>query len=131
MSQDKRAALFEYFKETNAPKWAQDGARLYKTLQEVPNAKIDQMYARMIQLKARAELLKQQKEKPVYKRWKSPLALFIVWGGACLYFFNAAKPDYALACLDAFIAGSYFEEFMNNAISNYFERKYARKNETP
>lgn len=126
---DKRAALFEYFKTVNSPKWANDGARLHKVLSETPNAKIDQMYARMIQLQAREQLIKKQKETPMYKRWKIPLMFFFVWGGAAVYFAHSAKPDLISCMFYAFIAGSYFEEFIQNGTYNLVEYKYKRQNE--
>jgi len=125
---DKRAALFEYFKTTNAPKWASDGARLFKTLAECPDAKIDQMHARMLQFQKRALALKIKRETPMYKRWKMPLAMLIVWGG--MGFLNAQSGDSLGSCmLCAFIAGSYFQELIDNAIHNYVEHKHKAPND--
>lgn len=129
MKIDKRAVLFEYFKTTNSPKWAKDGSRLYATLREVPDAKIDSMYQRMIQLQAREALLKKQKETPMYKRWKMPLALLALWIGFATLDVISTVPNLMNCMLCAFIAGSYFQELMSNAIYNLVEYKHRSKNE--
>ena len=124
----KRAALFEYFKTTNAPKWASDGARLFKTLAECPDAKIDQMHARMIQFQEQALALKAKKEKPMYKRWKMPLAMLLMWGTFATL--EYADPKVTLNCIFcAFIAGTYFQELLDNTAHNYVEYKNKAPND--
>ena len=127
MSQDKRAELFEYYKTIGLPKWVlTDGARLYKTLRDVPDVRIDAMHAQMIAIKVRDSKLKNTKKASMYKRWKSPLILFLTWGGFALYFANSSKPDLTVCMLYSFIAGSYFEELMINLIHNYIEKKFSK-----
>jgi hypothetical protein len=99
MSQDKRAALFEYFKAINAPKWVSNGQRLFDTLRDYPEDKVDAMYARMLEYKARAEAKKKEQEIPMYKRWKMPLIMLLIWGGfwhhSCLRTKRLHSPTYA------------------------------------
>lgn len=122
---DKRAALFEYFKEGGGDKgplsWRKDGARLYDALQKMSDGAIDQFHKRMLELKNREKTFK---ETVVYKPWKSDLFFFLFNVGMGLFFFNFGKPDYGFACFNFFLAGAYFEDLMNSSIHNYVTRKY-------
>lgn len=122
----KRAALFEYFKSINNPKWVNNGDKLFKTLSDMKDVQVDSMYQRMLQLKERSEALKKSKETPMYKRWKMPLFMLLVWGGFGIANARSGAHDIVTCMLQAFIAGSYFEELFSNLIFNYIERKYSK-----
>lgn len=122
----KRAALFEYFKQLNNPKWVSNGEKLFTSLSELKADKLDQMYSRMLELKARAEQLKKAKETPMYKRWKMPLAMLLLWSTFGVIDAMNPQAHVASCMLQAFIAGSYFEELMSNLIYNYIESKYSK-----
>lgn len=122
----KRAALFEYFKALNNPKWVTNGEKLFKALNDMKEPAVDAMYARMLELKAKSESLKKAQEAPMYKRWKMPLAMLCVWGGNTLLQIYGPNPSVGYATLCAFIAGGYFQELTDHLIYNYVEHKYSK-----
>jgi phage terminase large subunit len=125
----KRAALFEYFKRVNNPKWVSNGDRLFKTLYDLKGAQLDSMYARMLKLQVREQAAKKAKEYSVYKRWKIPFVMMFFLGGMGIHFALMDKPEIIPSLMYIFVAGAWFEELMSNSAHNYIEYKRRKKNE--
>lgn len=123
-ARSKRAALFEYYKKLGNPKWVlSDGQRLFDTLADLPDTKVEAMYERMIEL----EGLKQKQEALASKEqkmrngntWRSRLPLFLIWVAAGLSMVFGKDPSPGIAMVDGVVAGMYLAELLEVLVKEY------------
>jgi len=118
--QQKRAALFEYFKEINQPKWASNGQKLYDTIQTVKDDKVIEMYDRMVDLKKRQAIIKAKQEKENgYKPWKFPLFQTLAFAGFAVFFTYSKTQAVGVGLVYMLLAGAHLEKFLNITTHNF------------